>query len=875
MQIILNCIDITLIFNDNHFCFQLLNFIMRFAPSTLTLAVCSILSSNLWAETNLESPIPSDDEYLKFTTIVVKAKAAPEIGRSTYNQQDLQRTANSSKSITDFLKVNPNVQFSNNHLAAGTQANLKPSEISIHGAQSFQNKFMINGVSNTNILDPVGAGTSIYGGIDAGSQGVALNTDLLCNLELLDSNISAKHGGFTGGVISADTCAPTSEIGKIHGSISYDYTSSDWVSYHLKTDADKGLFDGESSQENQKQYTRQGLSTNIYSKLSEHSGINLFASHRQSNINVLSGLDSPKMIDQKKINQNLGGTFFYDPDPFTSMKFGLTLGNSESNGYAEKRINSHHNTHNESALIFAQHSKIYDLAKVTQKINYQQIDNSRLADKNYGINWLYAPDSKNWSDPSSKAMEGSSNASIDLAQHSFNYELESIFNVINFASTAHHISAGLGYNRNDVKWERTKDYMTFYGVTSGVAKNLYDLDGGQCQADDLFCDEATTSTFINAKVPTIYNGQYFGSGSLYKAGTFQGTYQQAYLFAEDDIHWNKLKARFGVRADYDQSNNNLNIAPRTRFSYQPFYNPTLELTTGWNRYYSAPTYITDLRQALMGLDFKISREDQNAAWTEQQNYNVSATRKSDLKTPYADEFILGVASHYKNTNIALKWVNRQYKDEISRNRSSISVGGGFNRSFEFGNNGYGKNNTVTLGIDTLEPLQFKATHHNLGLAINYSQTFRGTPDYTEDYNEADMEELVSYNGKIIHYADRPASNFNQPITARIKWDMHFDHLPLTISNFFSYKDSFEQVLSSNDKVIHEGVKLDTYVLQDVKPRFSWDMRTTYEHKINKDHSAIFGLTINNLTNRNNLYVAGSKLYSEIGRQVVADVTFKF
>ena len=139
MQIILNCIDITPICNDNHFCFQLLIFIMRFAPSTLTLAVCSILSSNLWAETNLESPIPSDDEYLKFTTIVVKAKAAPEIGRSTYNQQDLQRTANSSKSITDFLKVNPNVQFSNNHLAAGTQANLKPSEISIHGAQSFQN----------------------------------------------------------------------------------------------------------------------------------------------------------------------------------------------------------------------------------------------------------------------------------------------------------------------------------------------------------------------------------------------------------------------------------------------------------------------------------------------------------------------------------------------------------------------------------------------------------------------------------------------------------------------------------------------------------------------------------------------------------------
>src|SRR5690606_24152952 len=121
------------------------------------------------------------------------------------------------------------------------------------GAQSFQNKFIINGVSNTNILDPLGSGSNAgeYGITDVGSQGIAINTDLLCSLEVLDSNVSAKYGSFAGGVISAETCAPNTEIGKIHGSISYDYTESDWNRYHLKTDADKGLFDGESTQENQ------------------------------------------------------------------------------------------------------------------------------------------------------------------------------------------------------------------------------------------------------------------------------------------------------------------------------------------------------------------------------------------------------------------------------------------------------------------------------------------------------------------------------------------------------------------------------------------------------------------------------------------------
>lgn len=115
----------------------------------------------------------------------------------------------------------------------------------------------------------MGSGTAIYGGIAAGSQGVAINTDLLCNLEVLDSNVSAKHGGFTGGVIQAETCAPNTEIGKIHGSISYDYTESDWNRYHLTTDADQGLFAGESTQSNQKEYVRQGVSTNLYGKLSE------------------------------------------------------------------------------------------------------------------------------------------------------------------------------------------------------------------------------------------------------------------------------------------------------------------------------------------------------------------------------------------------------------------------------------------------------------------------------------------------------------------------------------------------------------------------------------------------------------------------------
>jgi len=50
--------------------------------------------------------------------------------------------------------VNPNVQFSQSQLAAGFQGEIKPAEISINGAQTFQNNFIVNGVSNNLLINP-------------------------------------------------------------------------------------------------------------------------------------------------------------------------------------------------------------------------------------------------------------------------------------------------------------------------------------------------------------------------------------------------------------------------------------------------------------------------------------------------------------------------------------------------------------------------------------------------------------------------------------------------------------------------------------------------------------------------------------------------
>lgn len=860
---------------------------MNFPRTYLSFAVLSILSASIYANSNNDLVnIVTNKTSVQLSPLVLTAEEdKQEVGKTVYTKEDLEKVPNSSKNITDFLKVNPNVQFSNDHMAANSQADLKPSEISIHGAQSFQNKFVINGVSNSNILDPMGSGGINHGGPAGGSQGVAINTDLLCALEVLDSNVSAKFGGFTGGVIQAETCSPQTEIGKIHGSITYDYTESDWNHYHLTTDADKGLFEGESTQGNQKEYIRQGISTNLYSRLSEIYGIDFYVSQRHSKIPVASGLPSPKEIDQKKSNTNIGTTLYVDPDQQTQMKFGFTLGELEDNTYADKRRNSHNTVQNESALIFAEINKQYNWGKLKQKLNYQQIDNNRVSSSERGINWKYAQGSKDWNN-SEGVWEGASSADIALKQNSINYEIDSIFNSFQFKDTTHQISVGFAYHYDDVKWKRTKDFSTFYSATTiddarnNANKNLYDLAGQKCVINDPLCDENTTIEFSNTengkKVQRIYQGQYFAKGNLFKAGSFDGTYQQTALYIEDDIRWKNISTRLGLRADYDESNNNLNFAPRTNIRYQPFSNDTLTLLSGWNRYYAAPTYMTDLRQSITSLDYDLKRTDQNSVWEEspKSTYNTD-TRKTDLKTPYTDELVLGLTSQFKNTNLSLKWVNRQYQDEISRKQ----IGTGVNRYAVYANDGYAKNDTITLELNTLKPLKFYNTQHQLGLALNYSDSYRSTPDYSalSPQLEGDNEELVSYNSKIIESGDRPASNYNQPMTARLSWDIEFDSLPIKVYNYFSYEGAYPQTiqLTGTKRAQHNGKFVDTYITEDIKPNFTWDMRTTYDWKISKNSSVITGLTINNLTNRNNLYVSGNKLYSEIGRQFIADITFKF
>lgn len=839
---------------------------MLFVRSNLSLAIIATLTTSAFAN---ENQTDIDDPLVSLNTIVVEADKNNEVGKTTYTKEDLEKTPNSSKNITDFLKVNPNVQFSNDHRAAGSQAELKPSEISINGAQTYRNKFIINGVNSTNNVDPMGSGDTYNGKLTESSQGIAINTDLICNLDVLDSNISAEYGEFTGGVINAETCAPNSEIGKIHGSVTYDFTSSDWAKYHYATDEETDEF-LEPSLDNQKDFTKQGISANIYSKLSEQWGVNLYGSTRQSVIPVLSGLNSPKKLDNERQNINAGATIFFTPSTQNQLKFGFDYGDLDSTNYVAKRLDSGSITNTETLSLFGELSSKLSNSTLTQNVSHQTMNNARKNDNNLGIIWKQTP-TKNWSN---NPGQGATSSDIELSQDVFSYSAKNVFNPIIWEKTTHNISFGLGYTHTSAAWERLNDsYMYSQSkLFSSTAKYT-------CLTDDILCDS-----------PSLENndqGQFLSNGKYYQKGSTNLSQNAVHMFAENKIDWEKFSVRLGLRADYETLSKNLNLAPRTVFKYKPLNSDALSFTTGWNRYYSNYTLNTELRDEVANLEYNLIRTSSpQDEWLKTSLSDLLLTntniRRSELDTPYSDEIVFGINGQLKNWNIGLKWVNRDSKDEITKSRFTVPGTKNTIDYFTYSNLGQSTADIYTLAINNINPIQFKNTEHLFGLAFDYNEIDKNYITYVDSFNinsqTAAEDRDVIYNDKRIKFNERPVENFAQPWTTRVSWDINFLNMSVKISNFLSYKSSYEDTYKRKQPN-SEG--LEVYETDRIDPRFTWDIRGTYDFHISKDLKAIFGLTVNNVTDHHNIYTSqnisdsSNTLKSEIGRQFIADVTFKF
>lgn len=831
---------------------------MRFAYSPLSIAVLTALSSTVFAEKSDQSEQVKSQASVKFSTIVIQAKTENEVGKTVYNKEDIQQIPNGSKTITELLKVNPNVQFDSNARSGLQQGELNATDISINGSLPYDNKFLINGLSINNNINPGSdAKSNTLNEIMGSSQTVTINADLLCKITLLDSNVGAEFGEFTGGVVSAETCVPQTEIGKIHGSLSYDYTSDHWSDINFPSKEAAEEFENSTSESKQPFFTRQGISATSYGKLAESLGLNAFGSYRRADIPLKTSIDNPDSYEQKRGSNNAGIEFFYTPSDNTVLKIGTQFMESSGDYFLSSTHNSQSSHTSDSQSFYINLKNKLNSVELEQQANYQtQTANRKSATDN--ISWLKSS-TKNWKS-SGMQIEGSF-GSTQQQEEKLEYSLKALFEPIQTQHTTHTFKMGGGYGHYNAHWKRPVTTSIYSSATGNIANlSCYSNTGHKYDA----CDEGNGQ-----------DGQFLKNRTSYLAGKIEVQQDRWHAFLQDQIQWDKyFTATLGFRADYDSLTKNNNVAPRSSFVFKPFANEQLSFTTGWNRYYGLNAFYNELQDQKGLLIIRQTRDNLSADWKEKA-YAGSFTYRSQLDTPYADETMFGINAEYANSRIGLKWVNRKNKDQIRRTESVKDPAISTNRfSYTYDNEGKSESNIYTLSLINISPLKLFGTQHLFSLNADYTETQRNFDSYSTAYYTGTP--IIYYDGKLINAEDKPSEIFNTPWTTRLGWNIKFDRIPLSINNFISYQgkvDAMKKISKGYSDKNNE--QYDMYTPYTTKNTFYWDVRTTYDIPLNKDLKAILGLTINNVTNRDNFYLDSGVAYPQIGRQFIADVTFKF
>src|SRR5262245_21957094 len=158
--------------------------------------------------------------------VVLGGAAVSDTGTTVFDANAVKMRTNGSGDPNTFLRNLPNVQYQNDTSTnAGVNGqsliDTKPLELSINGARTYENNFIVNGVSTKTITgtverssDPL-SDTTVTPNIDSifglHSQQLFVPVEFLDQATLIDSNASAEYGEFMGGAVIYDLMRPPTD----------------------------------------------------------------------------------------------------------------------------------------------------------------------------------------------------------------------------------------------------------------------------------------------------------------------------------------------------------------------------------------------------------------------------------------------------------------------------------------------------------------------------------------------------------------------------------------------------------------------------------------------------------------------------------------
>jgi len=776
------------------------------------------------------------------TILVRSTPTSQSMGTQILTAEQIERLPISNGNITELLKTNPNVRFSNDTGSSTTPGEIAPENVSFHGEKFYNNNFMIDGLSNNNTINPGANGGALntnpdgYNAIDlpaGGTQSFWINSELVEQLEVFDSNISAKYGSFTGGVVDARLKDP--DLERASGKVSYRTSRDSWTKYHIDA-TDEETFNLAAELTHQPKFKKNFYSFSANQPLSDKAGF-IFAYNRQQsdipNYHVWLG----EWQDQKRIAETfmLKGTYLADngdmirltgmhsPHESTYVKKDTKNGKFTNSGGGH-RVN-----------IEWEHNGSW--GKMTSLAGYQFEENKIDHESDTHITWRryqnstgYVSDAINWGSgfPGTNFQNALIGGYGSFATEKRSYVLKQDYelNPFEFIGLQHQLDLGWEMNVYSARYNRFSNAYASRGVPT-ISSSIV------CQTGDSFC---------------IDGEQYFKSITLYPEREVSGNYNNYAVYLQDSMNFGRLEVTPGIRAQYDDYLENLTLAPRFAASYDVFGDRSTRVFGGANRYYGQSFLAYKLRSGISSNSI-LTRTDASAPWvvgelkTASYDYDIS-----DLKTPYSDELSLGISQRVANTVLTAKWVQRDGRDQFGRKQSTDDLG---NRYYVLDNEAHTKGNTLSLTVEPISPMHFSWTDISWSLGASYSENKSSSQTYYDQGNTNDS--MVIFNGKLMEKGEMDALDFNSPWNAFATINTYFPAIRLNWGHFISYTAGYTGYTTASVSCPMDNSICGDYAgnaTEYIETKYdnylSYDWRFSYEQPLYKDQKLDVSLDVLNV-----------------------------
>lgn len=639
-------------------------------------------------------------------------------------------------SLNDILSFLPDIQYSELSNLSSQGGEILPPAISISGGKSFENNFLIDGLSNNSLLDPDADTPISFTEVPGHAQEIFLDASLVENITVYDSNVPASYGDFKGGVVHATTIDPRHQLS---GNLSYRTTRDSWTRFHIAS-SEQDEFNNSEDHNNQPKFEKHQTGFDIHIPYS--SRLRLLGSYRLL-LSTIPLHNLGETHNQHRRRETFLVKLAYEPAEQSKLNLSWTYSPYQGKYFKKDFRNSDFTIFGGAYVINADYHTTLSFAKLHIQAGYTESENSREGPTN--MVQTQNPD-KTWD------REGFI-GDIENLQRRFQWKSDLAIHPTVTGPIAHEINLGaeFQYIAGTSRRDETSYLYTYY--SSGTAnRKVYD----KYQTDAIL--------------------------------------RQYNLYAEDILHYRRFELRPGLRISYDDFMENLNLAPRLAAAVDIFGNGNTVFIGGINRYYANTLLTYKLRE---GIPLGYFEDLSDNHWVVRKPAN-KAINFDQLKSPFADEYVLGLEQKLLGGKATFQFIQRNGKDEFATTFSSKQPDGMY--YYSLNNNGRSRHQSYRLSWER----QWR--RHYLSINGTYQESTSSNESYTDLFDDEDLDEEIWYNGQAIPKSQLPRTNFNRPWLVNLLYVGHLPH-NFTFSSLIKYRSGYQTLEKSRQSHPDLGIPI--------------------------------------------------------------------